>query len=260
MYWKQENKLRVVCTKKSKIISLYIYRYREKHFFTEVVQEFDFKPHYWKKHIWIKIFTAPNSSSPYLYPINVKEMRCNALPNRDGLLILGLICLESSSAKSTEISWQLLTVSESHSEIWGYPLTAVLLEMSPCSHTKSDSELCPTPLMKSSQRATTTNQSLTCHLTVTAWLLVRKYTDTCGLSVASRVETAHSDRNETALAPWGLPCSTETWISEKGMRQWTGNIYLNPHQKSNCLRHVYFCFVADRRHWQTPALRSSLES
>lgn len=87
-----------------------------------------------------------------------------------------------------------------------------------------------------------------------------KYTDRRGLSVASQVETARGDRNDTALAPWELPCSTETCISEKGMLHWTGDIYLNPGKKKNCLRHVYFCFVADRRHWQTLALRSSLES
>lgn len=48
-------------------------------------------------------------------------------------------------------------------------------------------------------------------------------------------------------------------ISENGMLHWTEGICLNPSKKSNCHRHVYFCFVAVRRHWQTLALMSSLE-
>lgn len=60
------------------------------------------KPHYWRKHILIKILTAPNTSSQYLHPINIKEMHFSALLNRDSLVILGHFCHESAPEDSPD--------------------------------------------------------------------------------------------------------------------------------------------------------------
>lgn len=68
------------------------------------------KPHYWRKHILVKILTAPNNTSQYLHPIKTKEIHFSALLNRDTLVILGHFCHESAPASSRGISWQLLPV------------------------------------------------------------------------------------------------------------------------------------------------------
>lgn len=65
------------------------------------------KPHYWRKHILIKILTAQNTSSQYLHPINIKEIHFSVLLNGDTLVILGHFCHKSAPASSRGISCSL---------------------------------------------------------------------------------------------------------------------------------------------------------
>lgn len=78
------------------------------------------KAHYWRKHILIKILTAPNSSSQYLNSINVEEVHFSAFPNRDALLNVGHICKASAPTKAT-CGLTIVTVLKGHQE---YPKAA----------------------------------------------------------------------------------------------------------------------------------------
>lgn len=131
-------------------------------------------------------------------------MHFNALPNRDGLLILWHICNESASTKSTEISWELVTVLESHWELWGYPPTAVLSDTSPRTVTlRATQSFVPHALLslKSSKRATTTQRVSQMPPYCDCLSPGKEINGQMASLWLSRMETACSDTSETAHAP-----------------------------------------------------------